>query len=349
MRKAVLAFVVLAISSVVAGEADARKICGDQLCETIPGGVDAWLENRFEDRTENRPGIIGSTEPDLHGHGEDVTIFEKLDDNVWRYFAEGYHSLVIVSDEGVMVTDPANDERAAMLKDVILSVTNVPVKWVVLTHEHYDHSGGTSAFEEAQIVCQQVCARLFALDPFGTTPETVDIEFDEYLVIDVGDTRVDLHHFAPADGLATTVIRLPDQGIVATADLYMPRELVRGPWLDDAHMTGKHAIFSEISKWEITHAVNAHSVSTDPRDLLENIEFVSDLYDAVLAVMIRASSGDRASFVQAGIDLPSTLRLPEYSDWKGYDQYMSKHVERMVYSMGWSTCGVPGCGPNSGK
>lgn len=334
--------VVLAASSALAAGAEARTVCGDRLCSEIPGGVEAWMEDWLGLAT-------APAAPDLHGHEGGPAVFEEIDDGVWKYFAEGYHSLVVVSDEGVLVTDPSNDERAATLKDAVSSVTDAPVRWVVLTHEHYDHSGGASLFEDADLVCQRICSDMFALDPLGTSPEAVDAEFDEYLEIDVGGTRVELHHFAPADGLATTVIWLPDRGIVATADLYMPRELIRGAWMDDTNLVGKHVILSEISGWDLAHAVNAHSVGTDPADLRENAEFVSDLYEAVLDAMIEASEGDQASFVQAGIDLPKTLRLPQYSDWKGHDQYIETHVERMVYSMGWSTCGVPGCGPYAGK
>lgn len=342
MRLAILISAALAASYALSGGVDARTVCGDRLCSEIPGGAEAWTADVFD-------SILAPAAPDLYGHEDERTVFEELDDGVWRYFAKGYHSLAVVSDQGVLITDPSNDERAVMLKDAVSSVTDAPIRWVVLTHEHYDHSGGTSLFEGAKIVCQRICSDMFALDPLGKSPETVDVEFDEYLEMDVGGTRVELHHFAPADGLATTVIWLPDRGIVATADLYMPRELIRGAWMDDTNLVGKHVILSKISEWDLAHAVNAHSVGTDPEDLRENAEFVSDLYWAVLDAMIEASKGDQASFVQAGIDLPETLRLPQYSDWKGYDQYIETHVERMVYSMGWSTCGVPGCGPGAGK
>ena len=88
-----------------------------------------------------------------------------------------YNSIVVIGDDGVLITDPANDYRAGVLKDEIAKLTDRPVSRIVLTHEHFDHTGGTEVFPEAQIIAQENVEAVFAFDPLGAAPDKVDVTF----------------------------------------------------------------------------------------------------------------------------------------------------------------------------
>ena len=271
----------------------------------------------------------------------------KLDNGVYNYFASFYGSLVVVGEDEVLVTDPANPFRAEGLKAAVAEITDAPITTIVLTHEHYDHVGGTGVFPDAKVVCQWNCEAIFALHPSRTdpnkaplglsdVPDMVDETFDDFKEIRVGDTVVELHYMGPGDGDATTVIWLPNEKIVATSDMYEPRELSGAEVVDDKNFTGIRKILNEISAWDLSHAVNSHSLGTDPRDLRENVEYYNDLYDAVKAEVdaaIAASGG--AAFGAYGLfdTLPQTLELEKYKDWGNYDTAFPKHVERMLLSI----------------
>ena len=150
------------------GSATKSVVCGDRLCSEIPGGYDAWKQGMIF-VTENEPEV---QEEEEHAH-DDVSssLMTELSDNVYHYFGGFYSSLIVVSDTDVLITDPSNDMRAQMLKEEIAKITDVPVSKIVLTHEHYDHVGGTSIFEGAEVICQRNCQDMFDLDPFGVTPD----------------------------------------------------------------------------------------------------------------------------------------------------------------------------------
>jgi glyoxylase-like metal-dependent hydrolase (beta-lactamase superfamily II) len=60
------------------------------------------------------------------------------------------NSLIVVSDDGVLVVDTQQSEAA--VQEVIAKIrelTDRPVRWVVNTHEHLDHVGGNDAYRRA--------------------------------------------------------------------------------------------------------------------------------------------------------------------------------------------------------
>ena len=256
-----------------------------------------------------------------------------LADGVYHYFGFFGSSLVVVDGGQVLITDPYNGLRAQSLKEEIAKITDNPVTEIALTHEHYDHVGGTGVFPGASVICHRNCAPQFALDTLGDVPE-VDQTFDDTLDVSVGGKTVSLRYLGHGDGEATTVVYMPEEKIVVTSDLYEPRALTHKNWVDDKNFSGVRRILNTVSGWEIEHAVNAHSPGTNPRDMMENVEYYNDLYDAVYDALSDAvsESGPTALFSVFG-SLPQTLELDEYKEWLNYDTSFPRHVERMLQAI----------------
>lgn len=260
----------------------------------------------------------------------------RLADDVYHYFGFFTSSLVVVGDNGVLITDPSNNGRAQSLQAEIAKITTAPVTQIVLSHEHYDHAGGTGIFPDAEIICHRNCKAHFDLDTLGDVPDQIDRTFDDRLDLTVGGKTVQLHYLGPGDGDATTIVYMPAEQIVATADLYEPRALTHKNWVHDKHFAGVRHILNTISQWDITHAINAHSTGTNPTDLMENVDYYNDLYNAVKAVVDQAimQAGGQAFGAYGLYDtLPQTLELPKYQNWTNYDTSFPSHVERMLLSI----------------
>ena len=68
-----------------------------------------------------------------------------MSDGIW-YLAGGTHHSVLVEmkDYVVVVEGPQNDERAiAVIAEVKKLAPTKPIKYVVNSHHHFDHSGRT--------------------------------------------------------------------------------------------------------------------------------------------------------------------------------------------------------------
>ena len=73
---------------------------------------------------------------------------QKAADGVWYVTGGTHHSVVIeMNDHVIVVEGPLNDERAlAVIKEARALVPNKPIKYLVVSHHHFDHSGGVRAF-----------------------------------------------------------------------------------------------------------------------------------------------------------------------------------------------------------
>src|SRR5215470_3541695 len=83
--------------------------------------------------------------------------FTKLSDNAYAYTAEGDPNTgVIVGDNAVMVLD--TQATPVMAQDVIRhirSVTDLPIKYVLLTHYHAVRVLGATAYKPQEVIASQ--------------------------------------------------------------------------------------------------------------------------------------------------------------------------------------------------
>ena len=123
-------------------------------------------------------GIKAQTYPVTQGK---TYKFEKVADGV--YYASGgfgSNNVVIVNDRDVLVVDDGTTPAAARaFLDDIKKITNKPVRTVVNTHFHYDHTDGNSVFgPEVQIIAHEYVRTAIATfdvlnrEPFITSQKT---------------------------------------------------------------------------------------------------------------------------------------------------------------------------------
>ncbi len=62
-------------------------------------------------------------------------------------FGFGAFSLVVMTDDGVVVVDPINSQQAGLLDSAIKSMTDQPVRFVLYSHNHWDHISGGQVFK----------------------------------------------------------------------------------------------------------------------------------------------------------------------------------------------------------
>ena len=257
----------------------------------------------------------------------------KLADGVYSVFEGFYNSLVVVTDAGVVITDPAYSYRATVLKDEIAKLTDKPVTTVIVSHEHYDHAGGTEVFVGADIVCHETCMTIFSLDVSDVAPKNVDLTYRDQKTLTIGGRKIDLIHIGPADGIATTLVHLPGENILYSADLYSPRSFTAGHWMEDTNYLANIKALEKILALAPKHAVNVHSTDTSLQPVKENLELNNALLSLVGDAMQKAMEEKGLGGILEGMETwPNTLELPEYADWHGYE-HLPAHIRRMALSI----------------
>jgi len=124
--------------------------------------------------------------------------FEKIADGV--YYATGgggSNDPIIVNEQDVMIVDDGSTPAAAraLLEDLKL-ITNKPVRYVVNTHFHYDHTDGNSVFPPDVDIIAHEYVRTAILnfdvlhrEPYMTSQETRVPRLIESLTKQVGDEK----------------------------------------------------------------------------------------------------------------------------------------------------------------
>ena len=83
-------------------------------------------------------------------HAQSIDLFTKdtteLAPGVYTFSAFSARSLFVVTDDGVIITDPVSTKNAADMRAAIAEVTDQPVKYVIYSHQHWDHVLGGQIF-----------------------------------------------------------------------------------------------------------------------------------------------------------------------------------------------------------
>ena len=135
----------------------------------------------------------------------------------------GGNTSVVVTNEGVIVVDTKNLGEANYndLMTQIKTVTNQPVKYVVITHVHQDHSGNTKSFEDAGakvIAADGEKAELATYTSAAGKPAETNVTYAKNYAFKLGGVQVRVYHFSRAHTGGDSVVYFPSLKIVAGGD-----------------------------------------------------------------------------------------------------------------------------------
>jgi len=70
---------------------------------------------------------------------------------------------VVITQAGVIVTDPANTGHAAAMRAAIAELTDQPVRYLVYSHQHWDHvlGGGFSRTKARRSLATRTACHIF--------------------------------------------------------------------------------------------------------------------------------------------------------------------------------------------
>jgi glyoxylase-like metal-dependent hydrolase (beta-lactamase superfamily II) len=136
------------------------------------------------------------------------------------------NSLVIVTDEGVVVADGQdNPEEGRRMLRAIREVTDQPVRYLINASPHGDHVNSNGVFEDAVIIAHSntrdaVAASLERATGDAPRPTLPHVTFDDEMVLHVGGKTIELYYFGLGHTRGDTVVYLPEEGVAFLTELY---------------------------------------------------------------------------------------------------------------------------------
>ncbi|WP_214414666.1 MBL fold metallo-hydrolase [Sphaerisporangium fuscum] len=264
-------------------------------------------------------------------------------------FADGVHALMatvppkdnnglVVGRDAALVVDAGiTPDVSTMIQELVAGLTDRPLRFLVNTTYHGDHTFGNMAFPKETVI---VSSRLNkenmtdlayekqvrsgnmygdeALFDEVTTWRAPDVVFDTFAEIDLGGRVVQLWRFGPGNGPGDTVVHVPDAGVAWVGNLLChagiaPMLLQGGPepYLGTLRRM-KQALSGPLT------IVPGHGPSGDGHAAIDDlIAYLERLHDEVLAAVragrtVEETMGACTDPWAEGLDPTLTAALARY-------------------------------------
>lgn len=220
--------------------------------------------------------------PKLTKIKDDLYFVENQATTMSDLFAYGGNLTIYLTNAGVVLVDSKSVGIHDDVVQKIKSLTDKPVKYVVLTHNHGDHSGGAAKFEAegAQIVISTADR-----DNMTKTPNQAwlpSLTYSGKADLFLGGKNIQLRELR-GHTRGDTVVYFPDARVICAGDL------VTAPWediplivnyADGGNWTDWSASISELLKMDWDVLIGGHGPSLTKAQL-------TDMYKKMLQVISR--------------------------------------------------------------
>lgn len=271
--------------------------------------------------------------------------FTEIGRDIYAFTAEGDPNTgVVIGDDGVMVVDAqATPVMAQQVVEKIRTVTDKPIKYVVLSHYHAVRVLGASGYGAEQIIASEVCRAMISergkedweseFERFPRLFQAADsipgltwptMTFKDKMTVWLGKRRVDLMHLGRAHTAGDAVALVPDAGVMLTGDIV---EYKSACYCGDAHFHDWPGTLDAIQRFAPEAIAPGRGDALVGRAIVEEAlaltrDFVSSTYRPVAKVAARGGSlKDAWDACRAECD-------PKFSSYAIYEHCLPFNVAR---------------------
>jgi glyoxylase-like metal-dependent hydrolase (beta-lactamase superfamily II) len=129
------------------------------------------------------------------------------------------NTTVLVTNEGVILVDDKFEQDAGNIVAMVKTITNQPIKYVINTHFHGDHSGGNAKLQAAgtlAVASAAARARMVAANQSGQPDITVEPRGSIHL----GGKSAEIYWFGRAHTDGDVVVLFPQHRTLAAGDMF---------------------------------------------------------------------------------------------------------------------------------
>jgi len=196
----------------------------------------------------------------------------------------GANAGIVIGEDGIVVVDTLISAREAkrFIRD-IRAITNKPIRYVVNTHHHLDHSFGNCEFVRlgAVVIAQEndrkameksAAETLKNIGNYGMTPEDMEgttpaypvLSYGDRMAIDIGGQRIELIHARHCHTGGDTLVWLPDRKILFTGDVLFTNY---HPFLGEGNIEEWVKELDELQAMDVEKIIPGHGPLSGKKDL----------------------------------------------------------------------------------
>ncbi len=144
---------------------------------------------------------------------------EKIADDLHVIVGSGGNVAVLTTDEGVILVDDKFDRNVPEILEKVKSITSQPVKYVLNTHHHGDHTGGnTTLAKSVEIVAHE---NVYTNMVKGKQPGPPRITFSREATVRLGGKEVRMIHLGRGHTNGDAMVLFPAHRVLHTGDMFV--------------------------------------------------------------------------------------------------------------------------------
>ncbi|MBI5767688.1 MAG: MBL fold metallo-hydrolase [Verrucomicrobia bacterium] len=237
---------------------------------------------------------------------------EKLADDLFVIIGNGGNVGVLVTDEGVVLVDDKFEQDYEGIVAQVKLVTDKPVKYVITTHHHSDHSGGNTRFIEVAEIISHKNARaniVAGKQPNAGSMKPARITFTDETSVFLGGKEVRARYFGRGHTNGDVIVYFPAQRVIHTGDLMAGATPLIDYGGGGSLVEWVKTIDAAMAALDFDRVIPGHGTVTDRAGLQTYRDNVVKLRDGVAALIRQGKSQEEVRAFLAGL-FPSAYNNP---------------------------------------
>lgn len=259
----------------------------------------------------------------------------KLEDGIYVYVGKNFNSNcgIILTQDGVVLIDSGhNPTDSRTILDTVKKLTPLPVRFIVDTEPHPDHTTGHFVFSPPAIVIAaegagesmrgrerqdpQRTQKLAAISPEmkaaleGYRLIPPQIEYHEKMTLNVGERTLELMYLKGVHSEADTAIWLPKEQVLFSASGIVVNQInILRPFVTIPDILAAAKMMKALNP---KHVVPGHGIPGTVKIFEDTEQYYALLLDRVEKMVKEGKSLDQ---------IKQEVHMPEYAQWASQDRF----------------------------
>ena len=254
---------------------------------------------------------------DLYAQETPTRDITRVAGDLYRFQNNNHYSVFLVTSEGIIATDPIDEQAARWLDAQLQERFGQKVKYLIYSHDHWDHVSGGQVFDEAIVVSHVNTKEKIIGERRDTAVPTVT--FSESMTVTLGGSTVHLLYLGKNHSDNSTAILFPDERALFAVDFI---SVDRMPWgtLNDSYVPDWFESLRRVEALDFDIMLPGHGVVGTREDVSEHRLYLEALYEAVLKGVRDGKSLEA---------LQNELSFDAYGHFEMYEMARPMNIEGM--------------------